>query len=80
MCGYCGGLIIVAANDMEEAYEIYKNWALDGKRTWIYDRYKGNDGEYDIINQYPKEEWYEIPNIRAICMTPRVVDEDGYTE
>lgn len=80
MSGYGGGLIVVAANDVDEAYELYINWALDSKRIWIYERYKDGDVEYDIKNEYPKEDWYEIPNVRVVCMTPRVIDEDGYTK
>ena len=79
-CGYCGGLIVVAANDIKEAYEVYKKWAIDNIKSWIYDRYEDRDGQYDITNQYPRETWYEIQNVKAICDAPRVIDEDGYTE
>lgn len=79
-CGYCGGLIVVAANDIEEAYEVYKKWAIDNAKSWIYDRYEDCDGQSDITNQYPRETWYEIPDVKVICDAPRVIDEDGYTE
>lgn len=78
-CGYCGGLIVVAANDIYEAYEVYKKWAIDNAKSWIYECYEGSDGYYDTINEYPRETWYEIQNVKAICDEPRVIDEDGYT-
>lgn len=79
-CGYCGGLIVVAANEIEEAYEVYKKWAIDNAKSWIYDSYEYCDGQSEITNQYPRETWYEIQNVKAICDAPQVIDEDGYTE
>ena len=79
-CGYCGGLIVVAANDIEEAYEVYKKWAIDNAKSWIYDRYWDGDGQVEITNQYPRDTWHEIPGVTVICDAPQVIDEDGYTE
>lgn len=78
--GYSGGLIIVAANNLDEAYKLYKEWAKTTEQTWIYESYEGSDGFYDVNNVYPREYWYEIRGVNAISDSPRVIDEGGYTE
>ena len=80
-CGYCGGLIVVAANTIDEAYDTYTKWATDnGDPNCVYSAYE-SDGELIVINnRYPRENWYEIYGVKAVCDAPRVIDEDGYTE
>lgn len=78
--GYCGGLIVVAANTIDEAYKIFKEWADKTGKTWIYSSYEDSDGFCDVVNLYPRDTWYEIPAVKVICDAPQVIDEDGYTE
>lgn len=83
---YSGGLILVAANDKEEAIltaartEKYK-WMFD----WVDDN--GNciyedDGNTQHIhsNYYPIERWHEVENLEYKGNTPTVIIEDGYSE
>lgn len=79
-CGYCGGLLIVAAHDFDEAYELYKKWAVDTGKSWIYSCYKDGDEHYAYINLYPRAAWYEKQGVKVIVDSPRVIDEDGFTE
>lgn len=79
--GYSGGLIVVAANSIDEAYQTYIDWVeATGNPNCLYERYVYANGEVDGYNRYPRENWYEIPQIKVICDAPKVIDEDGYTE
>ena len=79
--GYSGGLIVVAANSIDEAYQTYINWVEDtGNPYCLYERYNFGSGDVDVYDKYPRENWYEIPQIKVICDTPKVIDEGGYTE
>lgn len=78
--GYCGGLIVVAANTIDEAYQTYIDWVESTGNHVLYQRYEFGNGEVDGYNRYPRENWYEIPQIKVICDAPKVIDEDGYIE
>ena len=79
--GYCGGLIVVAANTVDEAYQTYIDWVKSTNNEHsLYERYEYADGYVDVYDKYPKDTWYEIPDVKVICDAPRVIDEDGYTE
>ena len=81
--GYSGGLIIVAANSLDEAFETF---AKDDKYEWMIDWFDFDAGK--IIedatkvdsNTYPRDDWYEIPELVANVDSPRVISEGGYTE
>lgn len=77
---YSGGLIVVAANTIDEAYKTYIDWVESTNNVHLYERYDYMDGSVDVYNKYPKDTWYEIPQIKVICDAPKVIDEDGYTE
>ena len=62
--GYSGGLIIVAANSLNEAFETF---AKDYRYRWM-------------TNIYPRCDWFVITELTANVDTPRIIDEDGYTE
>ena len=79
-CGYCGGLIVVAANNIKEAYHIYIKWAKNNGKSWIYDDCESDGEVVSYIDRYPPETWYELEGIEVNCKEPRVIDEDGYTE
>lgn len=78
---YSGGLIVVAANSIDEAYQTYIDWVeVTGNPNCLYECYVYTNEEVDVYNRYPRENWYEIPDVKVICDAPRVIDEDGYTE
>ena len=80
---YSGGLIIVAANSLNEAFETF---AKNGRYEWMIDWYDFDTSEIieDVIkvdsNTYPRDDWFEIPELVANVDSPRVISEDGYTE
>lgn len=81
--GYSGGLIIVAANSLDEAFETF---AKDDRYEWMIDWFDFDTGKIieDVTkvdsNTYPRSDWFEIPELTANVDTPRIIDEDGYTE
>ena len=62
--GFCGGLAVVAANDIEEAF---KTFLLHEEYSWKAD-------------YYPFERWFECKELTANVDKPCVIMEDGYTE
>ena len=74
--GYCGGLIVVAAHDIDEAYNLYVEYG----RTHYCIEYSCEDSSIEIYNDYPRHNWYQIPDVIVECDSPRVIDEDGYSE
>ena len=81
--GYSGGLIIVAANSLDEAFETF---AKDDRYEWMIEWF---DFDTDTViedvtkvdsNTYPRDDWYEIPELEANVDSPRVISEGGYTE
>ena len=81
--GYSGGLIIVAANSLNEAFETF---AKDDRYKWMIDWYNFQIEEYTeditIIDSeyYPRDNWFEIQELVANVDSPRVISEGGYTE
>lgn len=81
--GYSGGLIIVAANSLDEAFETF---ATNEIYKWMIDWYDFQTEEYteDVTkvdsNIYPRDDWFEIPELVANVDNPRVISEGGYTE
>lgn len=81
--GYSGGLIIVAANSLNKAFEAF---AKDDRYEWMIEWYNFQTEEYteDVTkvdsNTYPRDNWFEIPELSANVSTPRVISEGGYTE
>lgn len=83
--GSCsGGLIIVAANTLDEAFHLF---AYDEKYDWMIDYFDKN-GEWAPKEEavevrsdyYPKEAWFEVPELRFLGNTPKILLESGYTE
>lgn len=81
--GYSGGLIIVAANSLNEAFGTF---AKNDKYEWMIDWYDFDTSKItkDVTkvdsNIYPRCDWFEIPELVANVDNPRVISEDGYTE
>ena len=80
---YSGGLIIVAANNLNEAFETF---AKDDRYKWLIDWYDFQTKQYteDVtkVNSdiYHRNDWFEIPELVANVDSPRVISENGYTE
>lgn len=62
--GYSGGVIVVAANSIEEAIG-----------TAIRDGYK-----YEIDQYYQYNDWERLNGVVAYFDKPKVLIEDGYSE
>ena len=75
--GFCGGLIVVAAHDIEEAYDLYKEY---GEEKYLISFHDDGEEVIEHYNEYPRQKWYQIPDVTVECDSPRVIDEDGYTE
>lgn len=81
--GYSGGLIIVAANSLDEAFEIF---AKDDRYEWMTEWFDFDTGKIieDITivdsDTYPRDNWFEMPELVANVDSPRIIIEGGYTE
>ena len=73
---YSGGLIVVAAHDIDEAYKLYEKYGFEK----LLIEYYYINSELEITNKYSRRGWYQIPDITVECDSPRVIDEDGYSE
>lgn len=82
---YSGGLIIVAANTKEEAFNLFVH---DSALNWMVDacnadgEWRDVDDEDAIISSYyyPLEKWYEIECLTANVTKPQIIAQGGYTE
>lgn len=81
--GYSGGLAVVAANSVEEAFRTFFE---DEDYEWMAEKYDDDTYEYtDDCTQwrsydYPLEKWFECKVLTANVDKPCVIMEDGYTE
>lgn len=71
---YAGGIILVAANSIEEAIDVFRNHS-DYDCLW----YEDEDG-YLYCDYYPFKKWREYPQLSYNGDTPCVILEEGYTE
>ena len=71
---YSGGIILVAANSIEEALEAYRN---DSDYDCHWDEYE--KGKIDYYYYQPKR-WKEYPQLTYNSDKPCVILEEGYTE
>ena len=71
---YAGGIILVAANSIEEAIDIYRN---DIKYYYQWSEYE--EGEIYYLYYEPKR-WKEYPQLSYNGDTPCVILEEGHTE
>ena len=81
--GYSGGVILVAANTIEEAI---LTASKDAKYEWMFewydDDYNFHEGDlrYMTSEYYPIENWSEIKDLTWNGNEPTVIIEDGYSE
>lgn len=71
--GYSGGMILVAADSVEEAYDVYMK---DENCDWMH----AEIDDESIYNYYPLDEWQEFDKLIANYDEPQVICEAGYTE
>lgn len=71
---YTGGIILVAANSVEEALEAYRN-----DSDYDYRWYEYEEGKIDYL-YYQPERWKEYPQLEYKGDKPCVILEEGYTE
>lgn len=84
--GYRGGVILVAANDVREAYITATKQAT---LEWMFE-YCDEDGNWidpdtrpDLVpkcDYYPIEEWHEYEHLSTDFTEPQVILEESYAE
>ena len=81
--GYSGGVMLVAANSLEEAL---LTAASDPDSEWIFHWYDEdyNDHQGDLkylaSDVYPMENWFEVNGLSWNGDKPTVIIENGYSE
>lgn len=73
---YGGGLILVAANTKEEAFNtasVYKD--ID----YLFYETEYKSGIF-ISDTYPLDKWFEVKHLSTDLTEPKVIIEDHYTE
>lgn len=80
--GYSGGLAVVAANSVEEAF---KTFCEKPDNDWMVDKYTDDfkytdDSAKCFSDYYPIDEWFESKVLTANVDKPCVIMEDGYSE
>ena len=70
---YTGGIILVAANSIEEALEVYRN-----DSDYDYQWYEYEEGKIDLY--YEPKRWKEYPQLIYNGDKPCVILEEGYSE
>ena len=81
--GWSGGVILVAANSVEEAIvTASKNPEIGYMFHWEDEYFDSHVGDFVFFSSdyYPKESWKEIENLMWNGDEPKVIIEDGYTE
>ena len=71
---YTGGIILVAANSIEEALEAYRN-----DSDYDYQWYEYEEDKIDYLYYEPKR-WKEYPQLEYKGDKPCVILEEGYSE
>lgn len=80
--GYSGGLAVVAANSVEEAFKTFFD---DPDYDWMVDKSDEYYNQTDDFTKwdsdyYPLEKWFECKVLTANVDKPCVIMEDGYSE
>lgn len=71
---YAGGIILVAANSLEEALEVYRN---DSDYDWQWVEYEESNIDF---RYYQPERWKEYPQLEYKSDKPCVILEEAYSE
>jgi len=84
--GYTGGLLLVAANSVQEAHELCLNSENMEDVYWewfygeIYDDAVHEQYKEKVYNCYDWDCWKEVPNLWYAGVKPCIIAEEGYTE
>lgn len=70
--GYQSGLILVAANTVEEAIETFHSTV---ELSYMFSKY--SDGKFEEF-YYQKDGWHELPKLTANVAKPQVIIEESY--
>lgn len=81
---YCGGLIVVAANSEDEAYNIMR---CDDRFEWTFQQVDENGEYYRSRSEwkegtccYHREDFRLLYGVTADVETPQILAEDHYEE
>lgn len=82
---YGGGLVLVAANTIEEAYlTAAKNDKISYLFDWADDDYMWcePDGNINhcVSEVYPLDKWFEMEHLSTDLTNPQIIIEDHYSE
>ena len=79
---YSGGVILVAANNIDEAF---KTMIEDNSCKYLWESYNADgwcepNAENAIISSdwYPKDKWQEFTELSCNCDKPKVIIEDSH--
>ena len=73
---YGGGLILVAANTKEEAFNTA---SVDKDINYVFYEIEYNTGIF-ISDTYPLNMWFEVEHLSTDLTEPKVIIEDHHTE
>lgn len=73
---YGGGLILVAANTKEEAFNTA---SMNKDINYIFYEIEYNSGIFKS-DTYPLDKWFEVEHLSTDLIEPKVIIEDHYTE
>ena len=79
---YTGGLLLVAANSVQEAHELCLN-SEDMEYVYWEDGYDYDTDKHfkmPAYNCYDWEGWEEVPNLYYAGVKPCIIAEEGYNE
>lgn len=79
---YCGGLAVVAANSIEEAF---KTFFEDPDYDWMVNKYNNDYNQIEDFTKwhsdyYPLGKWFWCKTLTANVDKPCVIMESGHTE
>lgn len=76
---YSGGLLLVAANSVQEAHELCLNSENMEYIYWEW-YYGAEETKQEVYNKYDWNGWEEVPNLLYDGVNPCIIAEEGYTE
>ena len=82
---YSGGVILVAANTVSEAFHIAsKEPSIDWMFEWIdkdgFVSYEGAEDATLVSHYYPFADWFVMEELSINVTEPKVIIEGGYSE
>lgn len=87
--GYAGGIILVAANDVKQAYELastcnkcdfWFEWVSIDADGWEHWAEPFSEGAVLKSEYYPFEKWHEFEHLSCDYTEPQVILEESYAE